>query len=263
MATWINNFAPLDNYNMTEYDNNTSIDELFPKKENNMNIIKMLELKGEIISLIQGKEEFDLEEEEEGIIKKESEKEENIEEIETFINQLKDYIKRFILLQNDINDCNDSFQKEVALLRKNISTTETMIEFIKKIPEDQKDQENIKLIIEQMNILSRSIMNNKKIKDIRKKYVEKRVESEKIIGLLKKVNNLNHCNICPLCFTNPVDHFIDPCGHTFCKECLKTHIHKGDSGEEGFDLYEIGRNDNSQCCFCRDRIKTVRPLYFL
>ena len=29
------------------------------------------------------------------------------------------------------------------------------------------------------------------------------------------------------------------------------------------DLYEIGRNDNSQCCFCRERIKTIRQLYFL
>ena len=78
------------------------------------------------------------------------------------------------------------------------------------------------------------------------------------IYVIKKVNNFNQCNICPLCFEKTVDHFIDPCGHTFCKDCIQK-LRKN----KELDLYEIGRNDNSQCCFCKEKIKTIRQLYFL
>ena len=81
---------------------------------------------------------------------------------------------------------------------------------------------------------------------------------EKYIYFIKKLNNFNQCNICPVCFTKTVDHFIDPCGHTFCKDCIQSLRNNPNQ-----DLYEIGRNDNSQCCYCREKIKTIRQLYFL
>ena len=70
----------------------------------------------------------------------------------------------------------------------------------------------------------------------------KNVKSERLITFIKKVNNLNQTNICPLCFTNTVDHFVDPCGHTFCKS-IHNHLKKNQQND-------IGRIDNSQCCFC-------------
>ena len=254
---WISNFAPVCQHSFMGLDNSTNIDDLFQKEEDS-SVIKMIELKGEVLSLIQGKEEFDLLKEEQKEIKEEGEKKETITELSELIQKIQTYIDKFNSIQKELNECNKNFQSEVTLLKKNVSTIETMIDFIKKIPNDQKNQENMKTIIDQMNKLSKTIMDNKNIKKIRKEYVQKRKEAEKIIQLIKKVNNLNHCNVCPLCFTNPVDHFTDPCGHTFCKECIQKTLQE--DGPE-INLYEIGRNKEVQCCFCRERIK--RPLYFL
>ena len=260
-SNWINNYASVSQGSLMGpfEDNSTTIDNLFTHKKEDVNVIKMLELRGEILSLIEGKDEFDCSEEEEKEILEAGEGLDLKKERDDFVEKIKTYIDTFNRIQKELDECNEMFQKEVHSLRKNVSTTESMIEFIKKLPEEQKDHENIKTIIEQMTVLSKSLMDNQKIKEIRKTYIEKRKESEKLIQVIKKVNNLNHANICPLCFTNPVDHFADPCGHTFCRECIHRHLSKG----EDSDLYEVGRNDGSQCCFCRERIKTIRQLYFL
>jgi hypothetical protein len=258
MSDWnVNNFASIAQDDMMN--NSTNIDQLFYQKNEDINVVKMLELRGEILSLIEGKDEFDCTEKEKEEIQEKGGKEDLKKEITDFMDKIQKYIEEFNKLQKELEKYNETFQKEARVLYKNVSTTDTMIEFIKKIPDDQKDQENMKQIIEQMNILSKSIMNNQKMKEIRKDYIEKRKESEKMIQVIKKLNNLNHVNLCPLCFTNPVDHFADPCGHTFCKECIQRHLRKN----QELDLYEIGRNDGSQCCFCREHIKTVRQLYFL
>ena len=258
MSDWnVNNFASIAQDDMMN--NSTTIDQLFYQKNEDVNVVKMLELRGEILSLIEGKDEFDSTEEEKKEIKKEGEKDDLKKEISDFTGKIQTYIEEFNKIQKELDECNDKFQKEARLLQKNVSTTDTMIEFIKKIPEDQKDQENMKQIIDQMNVLSKSIMDNQKMKDIRKEYIQKRKDAEKMVQVIKKLNHLNHANICPLCFTNPVDHFVDPCGHTFCKECIQRHLRRNPE----LDLYKIGRNDGSQCCFCREHIKTVRQLYFL
>ena len=254
---WVNSFATIDNTHMM--DNSTDIDQLFNKKEEDINVVRMLELKGGIISLMNGNDEFDLTEDEQTTLDEIKGSKETTDEIQTLMDKIEFHIEIFHKIQTELNKYNDDYQKEVQKLKKNVSTTESMIEFIKKIPEEQKDHENIKNIIEQMNILTKTIMDNEKIKNIRKLYLEKRKEFEKSLELIKKINHLNQTNLCSVCFANPVDHFTEPCGHTFCKECIKTHLRKN----EGLDLYEVGRVDNAQCCFCRERIKTVRPLYFL
>ena len=33
---------------------------------------------------------------------------------------------------------------------------------------------------------------------------------------------MEYCEyVCGICLEKPVDHFIDPCGHTFCEGCIK------------------------------------------
>ena len=74
------------------------------------------------------------------------------------------------------------------------------------------------------------------------------------------MNNFNVSNTCPICLTNPVDHFMDPCGHTICKDCLlNTFKRNGNST----DIYAIGRGDDFHCSFCREKVKSVRSLYFI
>ena len=169
------------------------------------------------------------------------------------------FIQDFLQQQKGLDQINNSFQLELKTLQQNISTIENMISFLQKLPDNHKEEQIMENIIDNMNQLSSKILKNEKIKELKKEYLKKRKIIEKYIYLIKKLNNFNHCNVCPLCFTNTVDHFLDPCGHTFCKSCIQDHLRK--NGE--LDLYQVGRNDNSQCCYCRERIKTVRQLYFL
>ena len=41
--------------------------------------------------------------------------------------------------------------------------------------------------------------------------------------------------MCPVCFSNQVDHFIAPCGHTYCAACLETLI-------RSYDVYNINHD---------------------
>ena len=81
-------------------------------------------------------------------------------------------------------------------------------EGLQKLPKDHKDETIMKSIIDSMNQLSQKILKNEKIKEIKKEYVQQRKEIEKYIYLIKKLNNFNQCNICPVCFTKTVDHFL-------------------------------------------------------
>ena len=249
----MSNFAGINHTYLPTED--TNIDDLFKKKEEDTNVIKMVELKELLLDLIQGKEEIDLTEEE----KEEKEGgDEDKKEMDTIVERIKKFIQEFIQLQDKLNQINERFQIEIRLLQQNISTIENMISFLQKLPNEHKDETIMKSIIDSMNQLSQKILKNEKIKGIKEEYVQQRKEVEKYIYFIKKLNNFNQCNICPVCFTKTVDHFIDPCGHTFCRDCIQS-LKKSPE----LDLYEIGRNDNSQCCICRERIKTIRPLYFL
>ena len=73
MSDWnVNNFASIAQDDMMN--NSTTIDQLFYQKNEDINVVKMLELRGEILSLIEGKDEFDSTEEEKKKLKKREKK---------------------------------------------------------------------------------------------------------------------------------------------------------------------------------------------
>jgi len=261
-SSWISNFAGVNQtYIPTD---NTNIDDIFKKREEDVNVIKMIKLKELLVDIIQSKEEIDFNETIEGDDGGSGSDDEGgdndmKEDIHKFMKTVDIFIQDFLQQQRGLDQINNSFQLELKTLQQNISTIENMISFLQKLPDNHKEEQIMENIIDNMNQLSNKILKNEKIKELKKEYLEKRKIIEKYIYLIKKLNNFNHCNICPLCFTNTVDHFLDPCGHTFCKSCIQEHIRK--NGE--LDLYQVGRNDNSQCCYCREKIKTVRQLYFL
>lgn len=73
---------------------------------------------------------------------------------------------------------------------------------------------------------------------------------EKLSGARTKLRMLSHCcsisnqigqnYYCPICYQKEVDVFCDPCGHTFCKGCIKTNY----------------------CYLCRSKINKVSKLFF-
>ena len=138
----MNNFAGINHTYLPTED--TNIDDLFKKKEEDTNVIKMIELKELLLDLIQGKEEIDLTEEE----KKEKEGgREDKKEMNTIVERIKEFMKEFIQLQDRLNQINERFQIEIRLLQQNISTIENMISFLQKLPNEHKDEIIMKSII--------------------------------------------------------------------------------------------------------------------
>jgi len=53
-------------------------------------------------------------------------------------------------------------------------------------------------------------------------------------------------HICPICMTNDVDIFLEPCGHTICNECISNKF----------------CNSSKFCYMCRTSVRGIRRLYF-
>ena len=91
----------------------------------------------------------------------------------------------------------------------------------------------------------------------KKKYETERKNILKYIYFLKKVNKMNVTNMCVVCMEEQVTHFINPCGHPFCKTCLEKHL-----DVEDIDNIDTIHNDK-KCPVCRKYVLNINPLYFL
>tara|TARA_B100001094_G_C18181052_1_gene800921 strand:+ start:436 stop:1191 length:756 start_codon:yes stop_codon:yes gene_type:complete len=239
------NFNP-DNINIGT--NSTSLDNLF-KIEDDPNIENMLKVKGIILDILNKKNELNFKE----INEDENYKNEGVDELVTSFHKI---IPEFKKLQGELSEINDNFKVEVEKITKNMRIIEGQIDYLKKLPKEFKNDDMIKEIIDKMNVYSKNILSNEKLSTVKKEYEEKIKEIQKYIYLIRKINNFNTTNMCPVCFTNQVDHFIAPCGHTYCKSCLEALIRSE-------DIYNINYEGDNNCAFCREPIKIVRPLYFL
>jgi hypothetical protein len=54
------------------------------------------------------------------------------------------------------------------------------------------------------------------------------------------IRNTNIGHLCPVCLTNEVNTFCEPCGHSFCNKCMKS----------------------TYCYICRLKINKLHPLFF-
>ena len=249
MSTWVPTYENVSGNFMPQElmgNNFTSIDELFNIKDD-PTIQNLIKLKESTLDILQNKSDLDLD------IDKNDYKN---EEIDQLIEQFKKLLPEFDEKQNELQQIDESFKKEVESIRTNMKIIDAQIEFLRKLPKDYNNEDLIKEIVEKMNDYSKNIQENEKIKRIKDEYEKKRKEIQKYIYLIRKMNNFNSANMCPVCFTNQVDHIIAPCGHTYCKPCLEKMI----SAE---NIYEITYDSTHKCSICREGIKTVRPLFFL
>ncbi len=247
MTSWApvtSSFPPLE----FTPDNSTTIDELFQVNDdpNIQNLIKMKEV---IIDIITKRKEIDIKE----INEDEDYKNEGVDQL---VKSFQKILPEFLKLQDELSKISNDFEKEMIEIKKHMTIIDAQIEYLRKLPNDYNDDESMKEIIDQMKKYSKNVTNNKKIIAIKESYEKKIKETQKYIYLIRKLNNFNVCNMCPVCFTNQVDNFVAPCGHTYCKHCLESMINVE-------NIYDLPFNNSYKCSFCREGIRTVRPLYFL
>ena len=82
-------------------------------------------------------------------------------------------------------------------------------------------------------------------------FVEKRNEFTKLLRVTRVIQELQTTPCCPMCLTAPLDSFVNPCGHTGCKDCLIRSIQNNNS------------NMNLNCPICRKSISCINPLYMI
>lgn len=169
------------------------------------------------------------------------------------LNEFNDVLKKFKdgyqKLQDEFIEIDTTMQKEIKTVKENIKNLETMIEFINKLDESLKQDEICKEILNKINELTNKIEKNSTFEQAKKIYSEKRFELNKYFDIIKSLNNLNVSNTCPLCLTNKIELYIEPCGHCCCKTCKDRLLQ-----------YE-GSCRDANCFICRKRINNFNKIY--
>ena len=150
-----------------------------------------------------------------GIIIEEKKEDDNVKKCSDMFDEfIKDYKKK----QEYYLECKNKFQDEISKSKNNIKKLDLIIQFIRELDKDCNDQETEELL-NSLKILSNKIENDKNIITARKEYIKCRKDIENNLNLIKKINSMNMSNTCPLCLTNQVNIYLNPCGHTCCDEC--------------------------------------------
>ena len=177
-----------------------------------------------------------------GVIIEENKEDDNVKKCsDMFSKFIKDYKKK----QEYYLECKNKFQDEINRSKNNIKKLDLIIQFIRELDKDCNDQETEELLNNLKN-LSNKIENDKNIITARKEYIKSRKDIENNLNLVKKINSMNMSNTCPLCLTNQVNIYLNPCGHTCCEECYG----------------RLTNNNENKCFLCRSNIMSKNPLYF-
>ena len=197
-------------------------------------------LKELLIDILQGRE----------IVEIDNENYKN-EEIDKIVEKI-DLIKEdFDKLQDELNEIDKEYQKQVDITEKNVNKIKETIKYMKNIEEDYKVDESVKELVTKMNEYSQKIYDNDRLGDIKKRYIEKRKQLNSHLYFIQKINKWNTTAICPICITEKIDSYCNPCGHTACKKCLERNSRT-----------ENNINSN-KCPICREYVMDIRKLYFI
>ena len=161
----------------------------------------------------------------------------------------------FKIYQDKLYTAELNLKSEIDNLNSNIKKLENFITFLESLSSIEYCE--IKPLIENINDLSSKLSNLESFKKAKKEYATERKNILKYIYFLRKVNKMNVTNMCVVCMEEQVKHFINTCGHTFCKKCLENHLEM-----EDIDNTDTISNDK-KCPVCRKYVLNVSPLYFL
>ncbi len=242
-------YAPINDENnifdngLTYINDNISNDMSEPCQINKKFYFKTVEIKELLIDALNNKEILNIENE--GEYK-------NIE-IDEIITKIELFEPKFMKLQEELDKLTEEYNKEKNNTEKNIKKLDSSILFMKSFEEEYINNDtNLKDIIEKLNKYSSIIKDNDKLLQIKEKYINKRKELHSYIYFIQKLNKWNTCAICPICITNRIDSYCNPCGHTACGDCLN----------RSRMINNTSYNSN-KCPICREYVNEIRKLFFI
>tara|TARA_Y100000389_G_C17407242_1_gene488770 strand:- start:350 stop:1186 length:837 start_codon:yes stop_codon:yes gene_type:complete len=172
------------------------------------------------------------------------EPEENM--IDKMCSMYSDFIEKYKIEQDKYFECEKQFNKEIENSKSDIKKLDLIVKFMHEIDQEVCNNQLIEDTIDNLNSVSKEIEDNSKLERSRKEYIMSRLEINKYLKMIKKINNVNVANICPLCLSNNVSLYLNPCGHTCCDECYD----------------RLTEREGNKCFLCRQHIMNKNPLYF-
>ena len=170
---------------------------------------------------------------------------EKVDNIKKCSEMFDEFIKDYKNKQEKYLECKKKFQDEINNSKSNLKKLDLIIQFIRELDKDCNDQLTEE-ILNNFKILSDKIENDKNIITARINYIKTRKEIDNHLNLIKKINSVNVSNTCPLCLTNSINIYLNPCGHTCCDDCYERLL----------------VNNDNKCFLCRSNIMNKNSLYF-
>ena len=173
------------------------------------------------------------------------------EEIDDIVSKLKGFGENFDTLQKDLDDAQEKYQEYFKTTQINIKKINDSIQLIETCNKEYENDEKVKSIVDSLVDYIKTIDENDKLSEYKSEYIQKRKLLNRHIYLMNKINNWNTSAICPICITDKVDSYCNPCGHTACRKCL----------DKTSNI--INNINHNKCPICREHIMDIRKLYFI
>ena len=173
------------------------------------------------------------------------------EEIDDIVSKLKGFSENFISLQKDLDDAQEKYEESSKTTQINIQKINNSIQLIETCSKEYDNDSSTKDIIDSLKEYIKSIGDNDKLSISKEKYIQKRKLLNRHLYLMNKINNWNTSTICPICITDKVDSYCNPCGHTACRKCL----------DKTSNI--INNVNHNKCPIYREHIMDIRKLYFI
>ena len=157
-----------------------------------------------------------------------------------------DFKNEYLEKQSQYFESEKNMNNMIKNAKTNIKKLDVVVDFMKTLDTEDCDDGLNSTIIENIKKYTEKLNDNDKLSEAKNNYTKMRIEMVKYLNVIKKLNSVNVTNTCPTCLTNPVNIYLNPCGHTLCDDC-----------------YNRISNDNERKCFlCRTRVMNKSPLYF-
>ena len=157
-----------------------------------------------------------------------------------------DFKKEYLEKQSQYFESEKKMNNMINDSKTNIKKLDVVMDFMKTLDTEECDDGLNSTIIENIKKYTEKLNDNERLTEAKNNYIQMRKEIVKYLNVIKKLNSVNVTNTCPTCLTNPVNIYLNPCGHTLCDDC-----------------YNRISNDHERKCFlCRTRVMNKSPLYF-
>ena len=164
-------------------------------------------------------------------------------------NQIHSLREKIIKIKNEYQSLEIKLKTQFSknkMLEKKITD---FINFINDYENNNKGKDCDKLK-ESLTDFTTKYNDSESLRDTISLFVNKRKELTALLSITRYIQDFQPVPTCPLCLSNPLDSFLDPCGHTGCKECFVRSI-------------QSDNNIHLNCPVCRKNIGSIKPLYIL